>query len=65
MSLNKKICIINPNTTTSMTEVIDNAAKKYAGLDTEIISTQPKLVLKVLKVIMMKLFVFLLSLIHI
>ncbi len=42
MSLNKKICIINPNTTTSMTEVIDNAAKKYAGLDTEIISTQPK-----------------------
>ena len=42
MSLNKKICIINPNTTTSMTEVINNAAKKYAGLDTEIISTQPK-----------------------
>ena len=42
MSLKKKICIINPNTTTSMTEVIDTTAKKYAGLNTEIISTQPK-----------------------
>ena len=42
MSLNKKICIINPNTTTSMTEVIDTTAKKYAGLNTEIISTQPE-----------------------
>ena len=42
MSLKKKICIINPNTTTSMTEVIDTTAKKYAGLNTEIISTQPE-----------------------
>ena len=42
MSLKKKICIINPNTTTSMTEVINTTAKKYAGLNTEIISTQPE-----------------------
>ncbi|MDC3088190.1 aspartate/glutamate racemase family protein [Alphaproteobacteria bacterium] len=42
MSLKKKICIINPNTTTSMTEVIESTAKKYARLDTEIITTQPQ-----------------------
>ncbi len=42
MSLKKKICIINPNTTTSMTEVIETTAKKYVGLNTEIISTQPE-----------------------
>ena len=40
--MQKKICIINPNTTTSMTKVIDLSAKKNAGANTEIITTQPK-----------------------
>ena len=40
--MKKKICIINPNTTISMTKVIDITAKKYAGVNTEIITTQPQ-----------------------
>ena len=40
--MKKKICIVNPNTTASMTKVIDLTAKKYAGANTEIVTTQPK-----------------------
>ena len=37
-----KIKIINPNTTSSMTESIERMAKRYADSDTEIIAVSPK-----------------------
>ena len=36
------ICIINPNTTKSMTEKMEVASKKVASDDTKIIATTPK-----------------------
>ena len=41
--MKKQICIVNPNTTASMTKLIDVTAKKYAGVNTEIITTQPQI----------------------
>mgnify|MGYP001237399302 FL=1 len=40
--MKKKISIINPNTTISMTKVIDTTARKYADINTEILTTQPQ-----------------------
>ena len=39
--MKRKICIINPNTTKSMTHKIDITAKKFASVDTEIVSVEP------------------------
>jgi len=39
--LKRKICIINPNTTKSMTHKIDFTANKFASTDTEIVSVEP------------------------
>ena len=39
--MKRKICIINPNTTTAMTKKIDLTAKKFASADTEIVSVEP------------------------
>ncbi len=39
--MKRKICIINPNTTRSMTQKIDLTAKKFASADTEIVSVEP------------------------
>ena len=36
-----KLLVINPNTTTSMTEAIANAARAVAAPGTEIVATQP------------------------
>ena len=38
----KKICVINPNTSTSMTNNIDKVAKSIASKDTEVLSINPK-----------------------
>lgn len=38
-----RIKVINPNTSKEMTASIDSAAKKYAGSDTEIVTTCPDL----------------------
>ena len=39
--MKRKICIINPNTTKAMTHKIDLTAKKFANVDSEIISVEP------------------------
>ena len=39
--MKRKICIINPNTTRAMTQKIDLTAKKFASVDTEIVSVEP------------------------
>ena len=39
--MKRKICIINPNTTKAMTQKIDLTAKKFASVDTEIVSVEP------------------------
>ena len=39
--MKRKICIINPNTTKAMTHKIDLTAKKFASVDTEIVSVEP------------------------
>ena len=41
--MKRKICIINPNTTKSMTHKIDLTAKKFVNEDTEIISVEPNI----------------------
>ena len=38
----KKICVINPNTSTSMTNNIDKVAKSFVSKDTEVLSINPK-----------------------
>ena len=38
----KKICVINPNTSTSMTNNIDKVAKSFVSKDTEVFSINPK-----------------------
>ena len=40
--MKRKICIINPNTTKAMTQKIDLTAKKFASVDTKIVSVEPK-----------------------
>ena len=39
--MKRKICIINPNNTKAMTHKIDLTAKKFASVDSEIISVEP------------------------
>ena len=41
--MKRKICIINPNTTKTMTHKIDLTAKNFANVDTEIISVEPNI----------------------
>ncbi len=36
------ICLINPNTTKTMTKTIENAAKEIASMQTNIVATNPK-----------------------
>ena len=42
MKSKKKICIINPNTSVKMTEVIESVAKNYVSSHFEVIATNPE-----------------------